>query len=111
MREGSIRRRNCWEVMKCGREPGGPRVEGLGVCPAATETRLDGVNHGENGGRACWAVPNTHCIESLTAKFSQCLECPFFVRVEREEGRDFVVMRGVLRRLRQAAAVPSRSES
>jgi hypothetical protein len=105
-----MHKRNCWEVMKCGREPGGSRAESLGVCPAATEMRLDGVNHGENGGRACWGVPNTHCVGSLTAKFSQCLECPFFLRVEREENRGFVVMGEILRRLRRAPAAPGPSE-
>ena len=27
---------NCWEVKKCGREPGGAKVAELGVCPAST---------------------------------------------------------------------------
>jgi hypothetical protein len=26
---------NCWEVKKCGREPGGVKVKELGVCPAS----------------------------------------------------------------------------
>ena len=30
-------RLNCWEVKKCGREPGGKSVATLGVCPAASE--------------------------------------------------------------------------
>jgi len=25
---------NCWEFKKCGRQPGGPKVAELGVCPA-----------------------------------------------------------------------------
>jgi hypothetical protein len=45
---------NCWQVKKCGREPGGGNEAQLGVCPAATETALQGVNGGKNGGRACW---------------------------------------------------------
>lgn len=32
-------RTNCWEYFKCGREPGGSKVDELGVCPAATEER------------------------------------------------------------------------
>jgi hypothetical protein len=94
-----MRSRNCWEVMNCGRQPGGGGVESLGLCPAATEARLDGLNQGKNGGRVCWGVPDTHCIERLSAKFDQCLRCPFFQRVEREEDRHFVVMREILQRL------------
>jgi hypothetical protein len=32
--------------MKCGREPGGPNASESGVCPAATQTHLDGINGG-----------------------------------------------------------------
>lgn len=94
-------RLNCWQVMKCGREPGGARVAELSVCPAAEETRLDGINRGENGGRACWGVPGTDCARILFGgrKFSQCLDCEFFQRVEREEGGRFEVMRKILERL------------
>ena len=93
------KRANCWEVMMCGREPGGARVDVSGVCPAAAEKRLDGVNHGKNGGRACWGVPDTHCLESLSQKFGRCLDCPFFQQVEQEEDRHFVVMKRILQRL------------
>ena len=48
---------NCWEYWGCGRESGGVNAIEEGVCPAARETRLDGVHGGRNGGRACWAVP------------------------------------------------------
>ena len=48
--------KNCWEHKKCGREPGGSETESLGVCPAAVESRLDGVHGGRNAGRACWIV-------------------------------------------------------
>lgn len=97
-----MKRLNCWEVLHCGREPGGHRVEETGVCPAATEARLDGMNRGVNGGRSCWAVPGTGCAEIVFGgeTFTQCLECPFFQRVEREEGRYFRVMRPLLERLR-----------
>ena len=52
---------NCWEFKRCGREPGGMNSRELGVCPAASETRVDGANGGHNGGRACWAVAGTLC--------------------------------------------------
>lgn len=95
-------RRNCWEERNCGREPGGENAAALGVCPAATESRLDGCNHGFNGGRACWAVPNTDCAKTfdMGEKFAQCLDCAFFRRVDEEEGRAFLVMRELLKKLK-----------
>jgi len=45
---------NCWEVKKCGREFGGIKSQELGVCPASIQSKVDGINHGKNGGRACW---------------------------------------------------------
>jgi hypothetical protein len=41
-----IKRLNCWEFKKCGREPGGHKVEELGVCPATTDKEFNGVNKG-----------------------------------------------------------------
>jgi len=32
-----MERKNCWEVLKCGREPGGYRVSEAGVCPTYIE--------------------------------------------------------------------------
>ena len=54
-------KKNCWEIKNCGREPSGNKVEELGVCPAATEVRLNAVHEGTNAGRACWApsIPGT----------------------------------------------------
>lgn len=81
---------NCWEFMKCGREPGGSQVLRLGVCPAAVETRVDGVNGGRNGGRACWAVSGTLCggrvQGSFAVRMNDCMACPFYRRVQAEEG-------------------------
>ncbi len=54
-------KRNCWQVMDCGREPAGSKVEELGVCPAAIVERANGVNDGLNGGRICWAIAGTFC--------------------------------------------------
>lgn len=45
-----MKRKNCWEVMKCGREQCG-KNENLGVCPAAMSSALDGMNNGYYGGR------------------------------------------------------------
>ncbi len=92
-------RQNCWEYTHCGREPGGARVDALGICPAALETRLDGANQGRNGGRACWAVDDTACYETIGAKFTECLHCNFLLQVQDEERRDFQLMGELRRRL------------
>ena len=52
---------NCWEFMKCGREPGGMNSIELGICSASVEISIDGINGGKNGGRACWALSGTFC--------------------------------------------------
>jgi signal transduction histidine kinase len=72
---------NCWEFQKCGREPGGAKVSELGVCPAAAETRVDGVNGGKNGGRTCWVIAGTLCKGktqgTYAAKIKTCHDCRF----------------------------------
>ena len=87
---------NCWEFMGCGREPGGPRAAELGACPASTDSTSEGINRGLRGGRFCWAVAGTLCsgdVEGIFArKLTTCLECPFYREVERQEGRDFVLL-------------------
>ncbi len=99
-----MERRNCWEVFQCGFEPGGKRSDSH-VCPAATEQRLDGINGGKNGGRACWAVSKTLCghgniYGDLNKKFSECLQCEFFEMVLDEEGREFAPLREIVMRLK-----------
>ncbi len=87
-------RQNCWDAKRCGREAGGPRVAELGVCPASTERRLDGVNRGANAGRACWGLVGTLCHGQVQGHFAQkistCLSCDVFKQVEREEWPDYV---------------------
>ncbi len=89
-------KKNCWEIKGCGRQPGGGKVNELGICPAATEEGYDGINGGKNAGRYCWAVAGTLCkgeIQGTFArKFRNCLACPFYLEVEREEGRAFVLL-------------------
>lgn len=84
------RRTNCWDIVKCGREPGGINVPAEGVCPAATETEADGVNSGTNGGRICWAISGTFCGRqargSEAVRLVSCFSCDFFTKVLREEG-------------------------
>lgn len=84
------KRQNCWNYMKCGREPGGPRVVELGICPAASDTSFDGINLGENAGRFCWAVAGTFCGGKVQGSFAEkrasCITCDFFQEVQKEEG-------------------------
>lgn len=85
---------NCWEVKKCGRQPGGAKAAELGVCPAALETKRDGVNQGKNGGRICWALAGTLCGGVVQGTFVQkagnCVNCDFYKQVRKEEGSSFV---------------------
>lgn len=86
----AMAKQNCWEFRKCGREPGGFKVNELGTCPAATEKRTDGINGGKNGGRACWAITGTLCGGKTQGTFANkvgnCLKCEFYQTVGAEEG-------------------------
>ncbi|MFX1520501.1 MAG: two-CW domain-containing protein [Promethearchaeota archaeon] len=83
---------NCWEFKKCAREPGGAKVDELGVCPAAIETRTNAINGGKNAGRICWSVVGTLCGGTVQGtfvnKYINCLECDFYKYVSREEGEN-----------------------
>lgn len=89
--------KNCWEVKKCGREPGGVKAGELGLCSAATDKSYHGTNNGKNGGRSCWLVTGTMCGGTIQGTFAQkeasCLVCDFLKQVKREEGRGFVLKR------------------
>jgi len=97
-------KQNCWELKKCGREPGGAKVAEFGVCPAAIETRLDGVNFGKNGGRACWAIAGTLCDGkvqgSFACKVGDCITCDFFKKVGSEEGANKETCKSILEKLK-----------
>ena len=88
-------KKNCWHVKKCGRQPGGENVEGLGECPAAHPNDYDGVNRGRHGGRFCWSVAGTFCGGTAQGTYSKkivdCLRCEFLKQVERDEGRNFIL--------------------
>jgi hypothetical protein len=95
---------NCWEFKKCGREPGGAKAAELGVCPAALEIRTHGINSGQNGGRACWALTGTLCggrVQGTFAmKLGNCIECEFYRLVAVEEGPNHESARDILTKLR-----------
>lgn len=62
---------NCWEFMKCGREPGGDKVDELGVCPACPDH-----------GRTCARVAGTLCCDKVQGSYAfkllDCMNCPFY---------------------------------
>lgn len=86
--------KNCWEIMKCGREPNG-KNEHLGVCPAAVPGEFDGMNNGKYGGRFCWNLAGSFCngaIQgSVARKICSCLECAFLKIVKEEEEENFLL--------------------
>ncbi len=88
---------NCWEYKKCGREPGGERVNEMGVCPASIDSSADGLNGGKNAGRICWAVAGTFCGGEVQGTFAQkeltCMNCDFFKLVREQEGMRFRILK------------------
>lgn len=80
-----MKKLNCWEFKNCGRHEGGDKVAELGICPAYSESKLDGVHGGTNGGRACWILKNTLCggnlQSNLAVKLGQCVACEFYKSV------------------------------
>jgi hypothetical protein len=94
---------NCWDFKKCGREPGGTKVEELGVCIVSTEIRANGINDGKNAGRACWAVAGTLCggvVQGTFAmKLGNCLKCDFYKLVTKEEGSKHQKAKDILKKL------------
>jgi protein phosphatase len=81
---------NCWEYMKCGRHPGGDKVDKLGLCPAAIDPIYDGFNQGDSAGRACWIVSGTFCDGKIQGSFvdkqDSCKNCAFYKKIHAEEG-------------------------
>ena len=73
---------NCWEYKKCGRQKGGVSADALGVCPAYTEKRLNGIHGGINAGRACWVIAGTFCSGEVQGTFAiklgNCQKCDFY---------------------------------
>ena len=86
---------NCWEMMECGREPGGANAVHHGSCTAAAAKACDGVNEGVHGGRVCWAVAGTLCGGHVQGTFAEkratCLSCQVFHSVKFEQGAEFQI--------------------
>ncbi len=98
-------KKNCWEYSDCCKQVHGSLSGALGVCPAALESRLDGIHGGRNGGRACWVVPGTHCRgqvqDTPEQKRETCRQCGFYAAVRFEEGILFIHRNEMLRALLQ----------
>ncbi|MEJ2695689.1 MAG: hypothetical protein P8013_03485 [Candidatus Sulfobium sp.] len=98
------KKKNCWEVMKCGREPGGKNARELGICPAASDKRLGGVHGGEKAGRACWVIAGTFCDGLVQGTFAQkyqdCSVCEFYRLVRKEEGTRYRTSLDLLKKLK-----------
>ncbi|MFI5294438.1 MAG: two-CW domain-containing protein [Thermodesulfovibrionales bacterium] len=94
-------KKNCWEFKRCGREPGGENASALGVCPASTNTKLEGVYDGKNAGRTCWVIAGTMCngeVQGIFAqKYNDCRICDFYQKVKEEEGKDFLITVDLIR--------------
>ena len=90
-----MERRNCWEVMRCGRQLEGENVEKPGMCPAALTNEYDGVNEGRHGGRFCWSIAGTFCggkpQGTYSKKILDCLRCEFLKEVEKGERHNFIL--------------------
>jgi hypothetical protein len=109
-------KKNCWEVKKCGRQPGGHKVREHGICPASTIIAVDGINHGKNGGRACWALTGTMSgpAEKVQGTFARllpgsCYDCEFYELVMMEEGENFEGTVRIVQKLKEVIAAVTTS--
>ncbi|CAK8714306.1 hypothetical protein KKHLCK_03365 [Candidatus Electrothrix laxa] len=113
-----MQKKNCWEVKKCGRQPGGNRVGKQGVCPASTIMAVTGINNGINGGRACWALTGTMSgpAEKVQGSFarilsSSCYDCEFYEQVLIEEQDNFEGTVQIVQKLKELiTAVTAQSD-
>ncbi len=89
-----MRKKNCWEVNLCGRQPGGHNEKEFGVCSVAIETKFNKINGGVNGGRYCWEVTDSFCEFDKSGAFAKdpntCNNCSFRKLVAQEEGSGFI---------------------
>jgi hypothetical protein len=106
-----VGKKNCWEIMSCGRGPGGSGDGGRDVCPAARAGALDGVHGGTDGGRACWVVAGTFCGGAVQGQFARkyfdCRTCAFYEQVRDEEKGKMLKPRELLDRLAHRAGEPA----
>ncbi len=105
-----MKKLNCWEFKKCGREQGGARKD-LGVCAASVEYRLHGAHGGKHAGRACWVVAGTLCggeeQGTFAKKYHNCEKCDFYKTVKAEEGPNYTLSILLLKKMNEVKPVVS----
>lgn len=98
-------KQNCWEFKSCKRAPSQGKIEDPGICPAATNKIVDGLNDGKCGGRCCWAIAGTFCGDKVQGTFAMkqrnCLKCTFFKNVIREQGANYTNTKSILDSLKK----------
>jgi hypothetical protein len=99
----NVKKQNCWEFKRCGREPGGAKVKEFGICPATREEKLDQVHGGTNAGRSCWILAGTLCRGEVQGTFAQkyknCETCDFYKKVKEEEFPKFMLSAVLIKKL------------
>jgi len=55
-----------------------------------------GINHGKTAGRFCWTIEGTLCPGTEEERIEKCSLCPFYLKVQQEEGVAFVQELGML---------------
>ena len=87
---------NCWEFKKCGRQPCGPKIEKLGICPVASFSAADGFGGGKNGGRACVYITGTFCSSTVKGTHKEiekkCPQCDFYHVLKNELREEMTLM-------------------
>jgi len=102
-------KKNCWEHMNCGREQDGKNAAATGVCPAATDMRLNGIHAGRNAGRTCWMIAGTLCGGKIQGTFGMKYKnlrnsAIFYQNTSTEEGSDYKLSVFLLNKLKPAPA-------
>jgi len=72
--------KECWEIMNCGRQKGGPKVAEFGECVASKESM----------GHSCWAIAGTLCGGEVQGTMAQkehnCIRCDVYKLYHRMVG-------------------------
>jgi hypothetical protein len=86
-------KKNCWEFKFCRRQIGNERQQGEVTCTTFQKPKLNGIYGGNNGGSACWVVPETPCDSKVQSSSFHilfvCRSCEFYQAVRDKEGLNF----------------------
>lgn len=90
-----MKKQNCWEFKKCGREIGGINADKEGVCPAACNIDANDFCGGKNGGRACIYITGTLCDNSCQTTYQKkeklCNQCEFYALLKKEHPEEMAI--------------------